>query len=813
MASFWQDLHCAVRVYAKQKSFALLVVVTLAIGIAANTAIFALINAIFLRPLPYPEPQRIVQVYRKMTTGQSSLFSYPWFRFAERSNHSMEYLAAWGAGPRVNVGAGDSAQVVQSVKVSSNFFRVFGVRPSQGRDFNYQDDVPAAAPVAVISHTLWKSVFRGDPNIVGQVIQIKGEDYTIIGVMRPGFTGGPDTDVWITYRKAEDWTEKTVAHLVAGRLRPGVSMEQARRDLDLLWDRLRREQPAAINRTLLGAALTTYMDRIVGDYRKPMLLLNLATGCFLLIALVNIANLLMARAVGRRKEMAVRIALGTGRARLIRQLLTESVLLASVGGVAGLGLATGLLHILKEWLASHLIRGHEISFDSRVVLFAIAVSVVTGLAFGIVPAFHLAGVNPMQMLREHGGNAGSRGTRRFQQGLVTAQICLSTIMLLAAGLLVASFERLQKYDLGFSAQGVLTIDSAMKFKTTSTAMASVQRVTERLRAVPSVESIALVNRLPTDFAGQYDVTFLSGPVRGNAGEQVYQEEPRQITPDFFDAMRIPLRSGRQFTARDDADSPAVAIVNEAFVNKYLGNTNPIGLHILIGRSMGPDAADKPREIVGVAADTRGERDLHGKSQPSVYTPIAQFSDRNMADHNNDHSWFWVIRTTQPPLAFGQTIRQEIIKSDSSLVVGNPRTLEQIVSAGIEQPRVQAALISCFAAMALLLAAVGLYGTMSQTVAERKDEVGLRFAVGATGRQILWLMARHSLKLILVGILVGIGVSFGMQRVLRAYLFEVHPMDPAVLASVLILLTTTATGAALVPAFRATRVDPTIVLQQ
>lgn len=813
MASLWQDLHYALRIYVKHKSFVLLAVLTLAIGIAANTALFAVINAVLLRPLPYPEPQRIVQVYRRMTIGTSSLNNYSWFRFAERNNHTMEYLAAWGAGPRVNVVDGDSSQVVQSVKVSSAFFRVFGVRPILGRDFNYQDDLPGAPPVAVISNTLWKTVFRGDPNIAGQVLQIKDEDYTVIGVMRPGFTGGPDTDVWILYRKAEDWTEKTVGHLVAGRLRPGVTMEDARRDLDLLWDRLRKEQPGAVTRILLGAALTTYKDRIVGDYRKPMLLLNLATGCILLIAWVNIANLLMARAVGRRREIAVRIALGTSRTRLIRQLLTESVLLATAGGAAGLGLATALLYALREWLASQLVRGHEISLDSRVVLFATAVSVLAGIAFGMVPAFHLAGVSPMQSLREHGGNSGSRGTRRFQAGLVTAQICLSTVILLAAGLLVVSFERLQNYDLGFSTQDVLTVDTAMKFQTTATAMASVQRVMERLHAVPGVESVALVNRLPTDFAGQYDVTMLSGPVMGNAAEQVYQEEPRQITPGFFDVMRIPLRSGRQFTVRDVADSAPVAIVNEAFVNKYLANVNPIGIHLVIGRSMGPNVVDQPREIVGVAADTRGERDLRGKSHPSVYTPIAQFSDRNMADHNNNLSWVWVIRTTRPPQALAQTIRQEIIKSDSSLVVGNPRSLEQIVSVGIEQPRVHAALISSFAAMALLLTAVGLYGTMSQTVAERMHEISLRFAVGATAQQVLLLMIRYSLKLIVVGLLIGIGVSFGLERFLAGYLFEVRPTDPAVLATVLMLLSTTTICAALAPALRATRVDPKIVLQR
>lgn len=810
---FWRDLRYAFRIYSNHKSFALVAILALAIGIGANTALFAVINAVLLRPLPYPEPQRIVQIYRHLTVGTSPLSSYPWFRFAERSNHTMEYLAAWGAGPRVNVVAGDSSQVVQSVKVSSDFFRVFGVHPVQGRDFTRQDDAPGAAPVAIISHPLWKTAFREDPNILGHVVRINDENYTVIGVMRPGFTGGADADVWIPYQRADDWTESVIAHLVVGRLRPRVTLEDARHDLDLLWDRLRKEQPGAVNRNVLGAAVTTYLERIVGDYRTPMLLLALAAACILLIACVNVANLLLARAVGRRREMAVRIALGTSRPRLIRQLLTESLLLASVGGVAGLGLAVGLLHTLKEWLASQLIRGHEISLDSRVVLLALATSLLTGVAFGLAPALHLARVSPIQMLRDYGRAAVSRGTRRFQAGLVSVQICLSTVILLAAGLLVVSFERLQNYDLGFAPQGILTVESSMKFQTTAGAVASIQRARDRLHAIPGVESVAVVNRLPTDFSGFYDVTLLSDPVQRNTSGQVSQEEPRQITPEFLDVLRIPMRSGRNFTERDTAASAQVAIVNETFVRRYLGNVNPIGLNLVIGRSMGPDIADQPRQVVGVAADTRGERNLGGKSEPSVYTPIAQVSDRNMADHNHERSWFWVIRTLGNPVALSHTVREEILKSDPSLVVGAPRSLEEIVGLGIEQQRVHAALISSFAAMALLLAAVGLYGTMSQTVAERMHEVGIRFALGATGRDVLWLMLSYSVKLIVAGLIVGVAASIGLQRVLAAYLFEVRPTDPAIYAVVLILLFSTAVGAALAPAVRATRVAPNIILQQ
>ena len=812
IVSIRQDIRYALRVYLKNKGFTVMALLALVTGIGANIALFTVVNAILLRPLPYPEPQRIVQVYRRTAFGTSQVLGYPWFRYAERSNHSFEYLAAWGAGPRVNIKAGDTAQVVPSVKISADFFRVFGVHPSLGRDFTRDDDQPGAAPVAIISHPLWKGLLGGDPKILGRVVRIKEENYTVIGVMKPGFTGGSDTDLWIPYRKTEDWTENVVAHLVVGRLRPGATMEGARQDLDLIWDRLRNERPGEINRNDLGAAVTTYMERIVGGYRTPMLLLSAAAACVLLIACVNVANLLLARAVGRRKEIAVRMAVGTSRGRLIRQLLTESILLATVSGVAGLALAVALLHTLREWFADQLIRGHEVSMDSRAVGLAVAASVLAGIAFGLVPALHLARAGTIQSLRDFGGDAGSRGTRRFQAVLVCAQIGLSTVILLAAGLLLVSFERLRHYDLGFTPEGVLTAESSMKFQTTAPTAASMQQVIDRLSAIPGVESVAVVNRLPTDFPGLYDVTLLPDPVPRDAKEQL-AEEPRQITPQFFDVMRIPMLSGRKFTEGDTAHSTQVAIVNETFVRKYLGGVNPIGLHLVVGRAMGQDFADQPREIVGVAADTRGERRMRGEARPSVYTPIAQMPDRVMASHNGDSWWFWAVRTAGDPLAMSHTVREEILKADPSLAVANPRSLEQVVSIGIEQQRVQAVLISSFAAIALLLAAVGLYGTMSQTVAERMREVGIRFALGATAKDVLWLMVRYSLKLIMIGLIVGVTASVAFQRFLAAYLFGVRPTSPAVYASVLGLLSITAVAAALMPAIRAAKVSPAIVLRQ
>lgn len=787
----------------------------LAIGSGATTALFTVVNAVLLRPLPCAQPDRIVNVYRRTQNGQSRAASYAWFRFAERSNRAFEYLAVWSEGPSANVSSGGSVQLIQSFNVSSDFFKVFGVQPILGRDFTREDDRPGAAPVTIISRSLWSGWFGNDPKVIGHAVRISGENYTIVGVMPANFAENSRADLWVPFRKAEDWTEKAVGYFVSGRLRPGVSVEAARIDLDLVWDRLRRERPDAVDYRELGSLVTPYLETIVGGYRKPMLLLTGAAACILLIACVNVANLLLARAVARRKEVAVRIAVGAGRGRLIRQLLTESVLLSSVSGAAGFALAVSLVRALKPWFADQVTRGNEISIDFRVLWCAVAISILTGIVFGLAPALQLTRLNFAQLLRDAGRIASSRGASRVQAGLVCAQIGLSTVMLLTAGLLATSFERLRKFDLGFTPHGVLTIETAMtgpKFQTTVAAAAAIERVRQRLNVIPGVQSVALVNVLPTQFSGFYDVTLLPDPVhRSNPGE--VWEEPRQITPQFFEVMRMPMRSGRAFTDHDTTNAAQVAIVNETFVRQFLPGVNPIGLHMVLGRALGPNFVDQSREIVGVVADTRGElRRMRGEGRPSIYTPIAQLPDGITARINSGFSMTWVIRTAGEPLALSRAVREEIMKEGPAFVVDSPRSLEDVVSAGIEQEKAQTALISSFGLVALLLAVLGLYGTMSQTVAVRMHELGIRIALGATRTNVLWLMLRYSFSLIAVGLVAGVTASMALQRILAAYLFGVRPSDPAIHLIVLLILSATALFAALAPAMRAARIDPRIVLQ-
>jgi putative ABC transport system permease protein len=813
--SLWQDLRYAVRIYFKSKTFTLMAGLALAIGSGATTALFTVVNAVLLRPLPCSEPERIVEIYRLLPAGPSRVLNYPWFRFAERTNQAFEYLAAWTGGPRANLSAGGSVQSIHSYRVSSDFFRVFGIQPVVGRDFSREDDQPGAAPVAVISKTLWTVAFGRDPNIIGRAVSMNGESYTIVGVMPADFAENTDIDFWIPLRKEEDWTEKVVNYWVTGRLRRGVTLEAARSDLNLVWDRLRRERPDAVDRRDLGSQVIPYLDTILDGYRKPMLLLSGAAACILLIACVNVANLLLARAVERRKEVAVRIAVGTGRGRLIRQLLTESALLSVASGAVGFALAVGLTRVLKHWLAVQVIRGDEIAIDFRVLGFAVAVSVLTGIVFGLAPALQLTRLNFAQLLRDSGRLASSRGASGVQAALVCAQIALSVVMLLAAGLLLTSFQRLRTYDLGFTPQGVLAVDVAMtgpEFETTAASAVAIQRIHERLSAIPGVRSSALVNVLPTQFSGSFDVTLLPDPVHRDSPGAV-SEEPRQITPQFFDVMRMPMLSGRAFTEHDTQRSAQVAVVNETFVRKFLPGVNPIGLHLALGRLMGPNFIDQPREIVGVVADTRGElRRMRGEGRASVFTPMVQLPDRIMARLNSGRSMTWVIRAVGDPLAVGRAVREEILKAGPSLVVDNPRSLEEVVSEGIEQEKAQTVLISSFGLVALLLAVLGLYGTMSHAVAGRTHELGIRFALGATRGSVLSLMLRYSFKLIVIGLLAGFAASFALQRVLAAYLFGVRPSDPFIHAAVLGLLSATALFAALMPAMRAARTDPKIILQ-
>jgi predicted permease len=542
-----------------------------------------------------------------------------------------------------------------------------------------------------------------------------------------------------------------------------------------------------------------------------LLMLVGVVGCVLLIACANVANLLFARAIRRRQEMAVRIALGINQSRMIRQLLTESFLLSTISGIVGLLFAISALGVFELWLPVKLPRVTELNIDFRVLLFSLAAIAVTSIVFGLAPALQLAKMDPAQTLRELSGATPGRGIRRLQAGLVSLEIALSTVLLLTAGLLLISFQKLRNADLGYDAEGVLIIQTSLasaEFAATERATLRVQRVIERLESIPEVKHVATVTRLPTESSLVLSFELLSS---GSQDKQL-QANWRAVTPEFFAALRIPFHAGRSFNDRDTRDTPRVAIVNETFVSKFLNGTNPLGQRLVIGRDIGENFIDEPREIVGVIEDTLGNT-LTEAAAPGIFIPAAQVPDRTTAFLNEIVPLNWVVQVTGDPAAVGERIRREVSAADPSLVASKPRPLVELLSGLTAQQKMYATLMTFFAAVALFLGAVGLHGVMSHSVAERRHELGIRFALGASRGRLLWLMVTYGLKLLVPGLVVGIMLSLALRSVVAAYLFGVSTTYVLVYLAVILLLSMIAMIATVGPAMRATRVDLTTVLRQ
>ncbi len=812
MEKLLQDLRFALRVYAKHKSFTLIAVLALSIGIGSNIAVFTVVNALLFRSLPYPAADRLVQVGRTLKEGPVYTMSYARFRFLEQNNRAFESLAAYDVvGSSLSVTVGETPELLRSSRVSADFFRVLGVNPMLGRSFTSEDDKAGGAGVAIVSYSTWSKLFGGDQSVIGRSVRMSGEDYTIIGVMPADFKFVAEAEAWIPFRKTEDWTDRSNPHLVIGRLRAGTPIEMAHQDMATAFERLKEEQPAAVGQTEVGALVTPYRDRLIGNTRGPLLMLAGVVACVLLIACANVANLLFARAIRRRQEMAVRIALGINRSRMIRQLLTESFLLSAISGVAGLLFAISALGVLELWLPVKLPRVAELNIDFRVLLFSLAAISLTSIVFGLAPALQLAKMEPAQTLRELGGATSSRGIRRLQAGLVSLEIALSTALLLTAGLLLISFQRLRNVDLGYDAQGVLIIQTSLaapEFARTESALVRVERVIERLKTVPEVKHVATVTRLPTEPSLVLSFELLSELSQNQQSEANW----RAVTPEFFEALRIPLHTGRAFSDRDTADSPHVAVVNKTFISRFLNGVNPVGQRIVIGRDMGENFSDKPREIVGVVEDTLGNT-LNEAASPAIFIPAAQVPDRTTAFLNQIVPLNWVVQVTGDPSAISGRLRREMFAADSSLVASHPRPLVEMLSALTAPQKMQATLMTFFAGVALFLGAVGLHGVMSHSVAERKHELGIRFALGASRARLLWLMLVYGIKLLVPGLMVGIALSLALRSVVASYLFGVSPSYVVVYVAVILLLSLIAIIATLGPALRATRVDLTLVLRR
>jgi putative ABC transport system permease protein len=808
--TLFQDLRYGVRILLKNPGFALIAVFTLALGIGANTAIFSVINSVLLKPLPYREPDRIFQVLRRYPSGGSSTVSTTKFSFFHRHNQTFEGLAACDTfGVGINLLTGDEAHYVGGLRVSADFFPVLGINPMLGRTLTAADDQPGSARVIVISHSLWKRVFQGERQIVGQTVSLGGEGHTVVGVMPPGFRTKPSAELWMPLRAVFDAASKSNDYMMLGRIKAGVTPEQAQADMDRVLTLMRKDYPDHVGDNEM-TAVVRYKDRLVGDTRQPLLLLLGAVGFVLLIACANVANLLLSRAAARSREMSVRAALGAGRFRLARQLLTESLLLAGAGAALGLLLAHFGLKSLLALVPDGLPRASEIETDPLALLFTLGIAAAAGILFGLAPAFSASRLNLTNALREGGGRtSGGASTARLRNLLVISEIALSLVLLIGAALLIRTFANLRNENLGFDPRNVLTLRFSMSgphYLTTAATEKFFRQVFERLRQIPGVESAAYVTALPIEFSP--DLPFHIEGRRANAlGSAIY----KHITPDFFHTMTVPLRQGRQLEERDSEDAPGVVIINESLARQFFPNESPIGQRITIGGNTGPDFADRPREIIGVVGDLR-EESVDLPAAPAAYIPLAQRPDRTTQFVNRFGGATFVIKTRQNPLSLEYAVRAAMRAADATQAVSHLRTMEDVLSWALAQRQFNMLLLSVFASLALLLSSIGIYGVMSYSVQQRTNEIGIRMALGAQPLNVLWLIIRHGLALTLIGVMLGLVAALALTRLMKTLLFGVSATDPLTFTVIALLLTFVALLACWIPARRATNIDPMTALR-
>ena len=803
-----RDLRFAVRNLAKHPTFSTVAVITIALGIGANTAIFSVVNGVLLRDLPHEQPEQLVRIWSaNMERGVPRGFmSPPDIADYQSQNQTLTDIAAYSEAELALIDQDGSAVKVTGTWAGDNLFAVLGSKALLGRAMMPEDGLPDAPKVMILGHAFWQNRFGGDPGVLGRSLVVEENSYTVVGVMPPGFDFPGSSSFWLN-RYLMSYPGRYARWMdVVGRMSPGVDIEAARADMAAIALRLEAQYPQ-YNRAY-GTAVLPLHEAVVGDTRTPLFILLGATGLLLLIACVNVTNLMLARMADRGREIAVRSAMGAGRVRLSRQMLTESLVLAGVGAAVGLLLAAVGIDVLISLGPEDLPRLDEVRFDRTVFLFTLGSTLITGMLFGLAPVLRLAGTDIQKALQEGSKSATSGwGRERLRGLLVVTEIALAVMLVVGAGLLARSFSRLLTADPGFDASGILTLQvdlptgSYREFPKVADYYAT---LTQRIGDIGGVETVAATAALPfareIPFLGNFAVQDRVAPEEGEEPTAHY----RQVTPGYFEAMGIEITAGREFHLQDDRESRGVAVVSETLARQYFPDEDPIGKtleglppHLALGGFLVGTF-----EIVGIAEDVK-YFSLAEDAQPSLYFPVAQAPFRRMS---------FTIRTAGDPLALVASIRREIVSLDPTVPVSRIETMESLLSASVARERFSMLLLTLFAGVALVLATVGIYGVTSYSISQRTAEMGIRMAVGANPDDVLRLVMAHGAKLALGGVVMGLVGAAALSRIMASQLYGVGAIDPSTFAVVAGLLGLVAMVATYIPALRAARIDPVLALQ-
>lgn len=799
METLFRDIRYGVRSLLKRPGFTAIALVALALGIGANTAIFSLVNAVLLRPLPFAEPDRLVWMWGNIRGGgnRASVSPLDFLDYRNQNTTFEEFAASISVPVHLNLTGSGEPERLNAAGVTGNYFQALGTKPALGRTFLLENEKTGSDQVTVLSYALWQKRFAGDPNIVNKTVTLDGKTCPVLGVMPQNFNFPQSTELWVPLNfDVSPGMKQRKAHFLRpiGRLKAGVTMAQAQADTDAIARRLEEQYPEDKSWNL---RLVSLREQLVGNTRPTLFILFGAVGFVLLIACANVANLLLVRAAGRQKEIALRTALGAGRLTILRQMITESVLLALAGGAAGTLLAVWGVALLVALSAGNIPSTAQVRIDSTVLVFTLLISLATGVLFGLVPALRTIKLNLSESLKE-GGRSGSDGARRnrTRSVLVVLESAVAVVLLIGAGLLVRSLLRLQDISPGFDANNVLTMRLDLpeaKYGTPEKSANFFSELESRLDGLPGVESVGFISELP--LSGQpNDMPYTVEGRPPVSIDQSFDDDFRQVNRQYFSALRIPLLRGRYFTDQDVRQNAKVVIISDLLARQTFPNEDPVGKRLIF--MMGKE----PFEIIGIVGDIR-HRALESAPAPAIYLPNLQTPWMNV-----------VIRTKGDPSNLSVAVRKVVQGIDPDQPVADVRTMQQWVDEAVAGPRYRTTLLGLFALVALLLASTGIYGVMSYSVSQRTHEIGVRMALGARQLDVLKLVVRQGMVLVVVGVGIGLMGALALTRLMSSLLFGVTAKDPFTFVAVAALLTFVAFVACYLPARRATKVDPLTALR-